>query len=226
MGQYCKSRHQRSCEYTPRLCCAVMQSFAISHSFYRSCIDLVLRLCSKADLDPMALLRSHLRRRFSSHAPAPTLFSSHHDQRLSKLQRIARLCRERDGDFVDLVRCLALVLEYRLVLRTLRKAGMDHTEAVRLANSVIQDESAAYSLRAGDQALPLCWAISPRCMFGAVILAEMSLSKAEIHDMNKATRAAFIMLFSGHWIPTTDDVPSPVCAAVIEMARTIIPAAE
>lgn len=223
------------CEYCS--CTAIIRVSTPFASQPRICTNLILRLCSRATLDPMAFLRRVFRKLISNsdistmEAVTEIEFDSSPTS-TTKLAYLATACQSKstqDDSFTEILACIALVAEYRITIRRLNREGMlSARDSERIANKIIEDHKVTYHLRIGDHALALCWAISPRNLFGLMVLSVMSLSRAELYNMKKGTRAALIMLFTGNWTPDAkqDLLPSPVCAAVNEMVRTIIPAAE
>lgn len=144
----------------------------------------------------------------------------------SKLDTFAKACSIQSDNFNELLACVALQIEYRRLFRKMRRSNYTIKFITKTLKDVIDSNEAQKSLITGEHALLLCWAISPRNLFGLIVLTAMSLTKSNLRSMSKLKRATLMMLFSGQWKPSEGDAPLPVCSAVNAMVRTIIPAAE
>lgn len=165
-------------------------TIVLSISWAVSCL---LRLARIAPVDPMAILRYIIKKvPESSKIHSRMDFSDVADE-LSDLNLAISTAQSgvQQQDVQHLLQCIHVAIQFRLAARQKR---IGEVTAEVAAGKLLEERSATVFNRVGLRAMLIGFAITPRSMFGVLLLSYLGLNTSVLSDVNQDKIVSLINL--------------------------------
>ncbi|UZJ51475.1 hypothetical protein CBS101457_000795 [Exobasidium rhododendri] len=172
----------------------------------------LMRLCTRGSANPMAIVqrivaafkKSAYEKRIFHVRPQKETGKGKEDDNMRHLQVLAKSMKvaAQRSNFVIVLQSMALEIEFRTMCRQYKSTG-----GVKRARKILKANHAEYYHDVGRATLELCWAISPKDMFGILVIVFLfSFSTTELaRDLHASTRMLLMMKFAG--VPWENEIP-------------------